>query len=274
MHAVAVAERLVAVVGGQVFVRTWTPPAGARRVPLVLLHDSLGCVDLWRDFPEALARRAARPVIAYDRLGFGRSTARADRPPLTFIRDEAEVYFPAVSQALGLTELALFGHSVGGAMALAIAASPGSGCRAVVSEAAQAFVEERTRNGIREALARFADPDQLRRLARWHGDKAPWILRAWADVWLSPEFAAWTLEPTLPHVRCPVLALHGDQDEYGSEAFPRLIGDRVGGPAELAILAGCGHVPHRERPGEVLDRVTGFLERALAEAEDAGEDGV
>src|SRR5262245_7109486 len=127
-------DRFVAVPGGRVFVRTWTPPAGAADPPVVLLHDSLGCVDLWRDFPERLAGRLARRVIAYDRLGFGRSSARQDLPSANFIREEAEVFFPAVRDALGVAGYALFGHSVGGAMALLIAATPHEPCRAVVTE--------------------------------------------------------------------------------------------------------------------------------------------
>lgn len=248
--------------GGRLFVRTWESASGLDRPPVVLLHDSLGCVDLWRDFPVALCRRLARPVIAYDRLGFGRSGKRLDLPGPDFIREEAEVFFPAVARALGRSEFVLFGHSVGGAMALAVAARPQVACVAVISESTQAFVQEQTVAGIVAAKALFASADQFDRLARWHGDKAEWVLRAWTEVWLSPAFAGWTLDPDLPRVRCPILALHGDQDEYGSVEFPRRICARVSGPAELAILQGCGHVPHREQPSEVLDRVAAFLGRA------------
>lgn len=256
-------DGFVEIPAGRVFVRTWTPRPGSGELPVVLLHDSLGCVDLWRDFPELLARRLARPVIAYDRLGFGKSSARRELPSVNFIREEAEISFPAVRRALGVTEYALFGHSVGGAMALLIAASLREPCRAVVTESAQAFVEDRTLAGIRQAREQFAQPEQLAKLARWHDDKAAWALKAWTEVWLSPEFAAWSLEPDLPRVRCPVLAIHGDRDEYGSVAFPRLIGSLVGGPSDVAILEGCGHVPHRERPDDVLDRVAMFLGRVL-----------
>jgi pimeloyl-ACP methyl ester carboxylesterase len=256
-------DRFVEVPGGRVFVRTWTPRAGSDELPVVLLHDSLGCVDLWRDFPELLADHLTRPVIAYDRLGFGRSSPRGELPSVNFIQEEAEVYFPAVRRELGVAGYVLFGHSVGGGMALRIACSSGEPCRAVVSESAQAFVEDRTLAGIRQAREQFERPEQVGKLARWHGDKAGWVLRAWTDVWLSPAFAAWSLEADLPRVRCPVLAIHGDRDEYGSVAFPRLIGSLAGGPTEVAILEGCGHVPHRERPGDVLDRVAKFLGRAL-----------
>jgi pimeloyl-ACP methyl ester carboxylesterase len=253
------ADLVVEVPGGEVFARRWNPAAAASDVPLVLLHDSLGCVGLWRDLPEALARRLDRPVIAYDRLGYGRSSPLGAMPPADFIREEAEEHFPAVRSKLGIREFALFGHSVGGAMALLIASRFADSCVAVVSESAQAFVEERTLSGIRAAREQFRQPGQLDRIRRWHGAKAEWVLGAWTGVWLSPQFAAWSLEPDLPRVRCPVLAIHGDRDEYGSARFPELIGRRVGGPSEMHILEGCGHVPHRERPDVVVELVAGFL---------------
>jgi pimeloyl-ACP methyl ester carboxylesterase len=256
-------DRFVDVPGGRVFVRTWMPLDGSGGCPLVLLHDSLGCVDLWRDFPEMLACRLARRVIAYDRLGFGRSSARCEIPSVNFIREEAEIFFPTICRGLGITEYALFGHSVGGVMALMIATSSLESCRGVVSESAQAFVEDRTLAGIRQAADQFKRPDQLAKLARWHGEKASWVLSAWTDVWLSPVFAHWSLETDLPRIRCPILAIHGDRDEYGSVEFPQLICSRTGGPADLAIVVGCGHVPHRERPDEVLDHVVLFLQRVL-----------
>jgi pimeloyl-ACP methyl ester carboxylesterase len=249
---------LLDVKGGTVFARRWQPAAVSTGVPLVLLHDSLGCVDLWRDFPGTLARRLGRPVVAYDRLGFGLSSARNQPPGPEFIREEAEEFFPAVLQGLGIAGFALFGHSVGGAMALLAAARAGDRCTAVVSESAQAFVEDRTVAAVRRAKALFQQPEQFERLARWHGAKARWVLDAWTGVWLSPEFAPWSLGPDLPLVGCPVLVLHGDEDEYASARFPQFIRDRVGGPAEMHVLGGCGHVPHRERPDVVTELVARF----------------
>jgi pimeloyl-ACP methyl ester carboxylesterase len=198
-------------------------------------------------------------VIAYDRLGFGNSTPRRERPSVDFVTEEASRYFPALRRALGLTRFVLLGHSVGGAMALAIAAAERDGCAAVITESAQAFVEPRTLEGIRAARAEFDRPEQFAKLTRWHGAKAHWVLDAWAGVWLSPEFRSWTLDLQLPAVRCPVLAIHGDRDEYGSVAFPRRIAAGVGGPSQLAILEGCGHVPHRERRADVLRLAASFL---------------
>jgi pimeloyl-ACP methyl ester carboxylesterase len=146
-------------------------------------------------------------------------------------------------------------------MALVIAASQSKACDSVITEAAQAFVEPRTLAGIRSAKAQFCRPDQFEKLAKWHGDKARWVLDAWTEVWLSPEFLSWNIDWYLNMVTCPVLALHGDLDEYGSVEFPRRITSKVKGPSELAILNNCGHIPHRERKEEVLRLTSTFLQR-------------
>jgi pimeloyl-ACP methyl ester carboxylesterase len=248
----------VEVPGGKVFTRRWGV-ASTDRAPLILMHDSLGCVELWRDFPAELARATARPVIAYDRLGFGQSEPLTTRPSVNFIREEAESVIPVLLQQLSLDRFALFGHSVGGAMALATAALHGDTCEGVITEAAQTFVEPLTVSGIRAAKQQFSHGQELARLERWHGERAAWVLDAWTGVWLSPEFAAWSLDDLLPRIQCPVLAIHGDRDDYGSVEFPRHIARRVAGPVEMAILDDCGHVPHREKSAEVLRRVASFL---------------
>jgi pimeloyl-ACP methyl ester carboxylesterase len=253
-----VTDSLVAVPGGSVFVRRWNF-GRSERPPIILLHDSLGSVDQWRDFPEALARATNRPAVAYDRLGFGRSTQRSQRPSISFIGEEALTFFPPLRRALGITRFSLFGHSVGGAMALAIAALEREACEAVVTEAAQAFVEPRTLAGIRTAKRQFGEPGQFDRLVRWHGTKAQWVLDAWTEVWLSAEFSNWNLDAHLARIECPVLAIHGESDEYGSVEFPRRITNGVQGPSQLAILEQCGHVPHRERKEEVLRLTSAFL---------------
>ncbi|SFR64767.1 Pimeloyl-ACP methyl ester carboxylesterase [Marinobacter daqiaonensis] len=252
-------EQFLDIAGARVYVKSWTPEP-ATGVPLVLLHDSLGCVELWRDFPSRLADHLGRQVIAYDRPGFGQSSARHELPSRDFIRKEAEDVFPELCRALGLGQYSLFGHSVGGAMALEIAAQDPDGCQVVITEAAQAFVEQRTLEGIRQAGGGFKDPAQFSRLGRYHGDKARWVLAAWTDTWLSPGFADWSLEPVLTEVHCPVLAIHGDQDEYGSLAFPERITKGVSGPSRQVVLEGCGHVPHRERPEAVLEAITKFID--------------
>jgi pimeloyl-ACP methyl ester carboxylesterase len=232
MAAMQVDEHWISHPHGRLYARSWAPAGAAALAPLVLLHDSLGCVALWRDFPALLCAATGRRVVAYDRLGFGRSDARAGAMPLDFIADEARRFFPAL---------------------------PGR-CAALITESAQAFVEDRTLQGLRAAQAQFAEPGQLERLARYHGDQARWVLGAWLQTWLSPAFAGWSLAEVLPSVRCPVLALHGADDEYGSPRHPELIARLAGGPARAELLVQTGHVPHRER----TDLVIGLTQQWLA----------
>lgn len=258
--APVVAEEYVDVPAGQVFVKTWQLIGVRDKAPLVLLHDSLGCVTMWREFPATLCARLKRPVIAYDRPGFGRSTEMTDVPTRRFVEEQAKSVFPMLRDALGFDRFALLGHSVGGSMALHIAAAYRDTCSAVITVSAQAFVEPRTLDGIRAAREAFEEETQMRRLMLYHGSKAPWVLAAWIDVWLSREFADWNVFDVLPAVRCPLLAIHGDGDEYGSLQFPQSITAEAGGPATMRILANCGHMPHREQEATVVEAVAEFLD--------------
>ncbi|MCG5075181.1 alpha/beta fold hydrolase [Paraburkholderia tagetis] len=252
---------------GRLFARSWGPDvspdtaneAGARRAPIVLLHDSLGCVALWGAFPQTLARATNRRVIAYDRAGFGASDARTDRLGEAFVRDEAQHDFPALCEQLGIDRFVVFGHSVGGGMAIECAAQHPPRCVALVTEAAQTFAEDRTLAGIRVAREQFRDPAQFARLARYHGEKTQWVLDAWIETWLSPEFADWSLDAVLPRVQCATLAIHGSLDEYGTRVHPETIAARVSGPARAAIMDGVRHVPHREQEAQVAAMVAEFL---------------
>ena len=257
-------DQRISIHGETIFLRRWHVGDGDA-APIVLLHDSLGSVAQWRDFPAHLAQATARDVIAYDRRGFGESDPRPHPATIDFIDEEATQVFPALREALSLDRFVLFGHSIGGGMALAIAAHQPDACEAVITESAQAFVEERTLAGIRAAKQAFADPAQLQRLTRWHGEKAAWVLAAWTEVWLSPAFRDWSVDSWLPKIRCPVLAIHGDHDEFGSPAFPRHIVAGVAMPAEMVLLADCGHVPHREHESLVLELTRDFLAGAGAD---------
>lgn len=240
--------------GGRLFTARWQPQ-GASGAPIVLFHDSLGSVAQWRDFPARLASATGRQIIAYDRLGYGRSDPHPGKLPLDFIDDEAHTGFRHLREALGIGAFIAFGHSIGGGIALACAATWHEDCRAVVSLSAQAFTEDRTLEGVARVGAGFRPPAQLARLAKYHGDKAAWVLEAWTGTWLDPGFADWTLDAQLRRVRCPVLALHGDQDEYGTVRHPERITALVQGPATMHLMPGVGHFPHKEQPDEVLELV-------------------
>lgn len=258
MSSTKVEEFKVEVPGGRVYAKRWLPESDSTKSPLILLHDSLGSVDLWRDFPSKLAENLSRCVVAYDRLGFGKSDARYSLPSMKFIEEEATKYFPSIKEHLSIQNYVLLGHSVGGGMAINIA-SRDPDCQAVVTVSAQAFVEDLTVKGIQEANLMFERPGQIERLEKWHGTKAKWVLHAWTEIWLSAEFANWSLQPDIGRVHCPVLAIHGENDEYGSSAFPKFISENAGGKSGMLLMENCGHMPHNEKSQEVIGAVREFL---------------
>ncbi|TFF33792.1 alpha/beta fold hydrolase [Pseudomonas sp. RIT623] len=262
MTAVTVQDHWLETPQGRLYAQTWIP-AAAQAVPIILMHDSLGCVALWRDFPEQLAQASGHPVIAYDRLGFGRSDAHPGDLRPGFVEAEASEGFAALLAQRAIGPFIVFGHSVGGGMAMACAATHAERCRGVITESAQAFVEARTLAGIRAAEQQFAAPGQLQRLQRYHGDKAEWVLRAWIDTWLSADFANWNLDQVLAQLRCPLLSLHGDQDEFGSLAHPQRLAELAAGAVQVQVLEGGGHVPHRQQPCWVLEAAVGFFQRSI-----------
>lgn len=254
-------DHIIQTPGGKLFAHEWCPEGRIRTkgTAFLLFHDSIGSVELWRDLPGKLARLTGLPVIAYDRLGFGRSDPHPGKLPFTFIMDEGHKIAPLICDALGLQQIIAFGHSVGGGMAITTAAAFGLRCRAVITESAQSIVEQCTLDGVRNARVSFSRPGQLERLARYHGDKAAWALSAWLDTWPDPNYAKWTLDSELAQVLCPALIIHGDNDEYGTLQHPRRIVRLIGGPSKLVVFENCGHIPHREQPEQVLGEIRDFL---------------
>ena len=255
MTGIDVQDRQVETGQGLLFARVWGR-TDAAAVPILLFHDSLGSVELWRSFPEKLAAAAGRRVIAYDRLGFGRSDPFPGRLAMDFVRDEARRIVPLLQEQLGFSAFIACGHSVGGGMAVETAAYLPESCVGLITMGAQALVDDRIRDGIRVAQAEFAKPENLARLGRYHREPAG-VVSAWIETWLDPAFAGFSLDQALALVRCPVLAVHGQDDEYGSVDHARRI---AAGRGEAAILDGIGHVPHREDP----DRLADLLERFVA----------
>lgn len=257
--ATTAADHLIETPRGRMYARAWTPHERTTKAPIVLIHDSLGCVELWRDFPEKLSASTQRQVIAYDRLGFGRSDARTDELRASFVREEAETFVPYLLRYFRLERFVPFGHSVGGGMAICCGAVLPSACAAIVTESAQMFAEGKTLNAIAAAKLEYAQPERFEKLRRYHGDKTEWVLRAWTDTWLSDEFASFNVRQELRALQCPLLALHGERDEFGSLEHLRVAREFGSNVVSTCMLQDLGHVPHREAPTAVLDRVVQFL---------------
>ncbi len=245
----------------QLFAKSWAPAQLKTDIPIIMFHDSLGCVDLWRDFPAQLAEVTQRQVIAYDRLGFGQSPAYPHVLAHDFVVTEAQKIFKQLLEQLNIQKFIVMGHSVGGGMAAVCAALYPEQCISLITIAAQSHVEALTLSGIREAKAMFEQAGQLDRLKKYHGEKAQWVLNSWTETWLSEAFQHWTLDEYLQKIQIPMLVIHGELDEYGSLNQPQQFVDLSPAQTQLHIMENTHHMPHKEKPEEVLAVITTFLKK-------------
>ncbi|MFN8346959.1 MAG: alpha/beta hydrolase [Spirosomataceae bacterium] len=229
------------------------------RPTLIFLHDSLGCIELWRDFPEQLGGATHCNVLVYDRQGYGKSSPfdNTDRNS-NYLEVEADVLH-WLMEALSIPSAFLFGHSDGGSIALIAAAKYPEKIKGVITEGAHIFVEDITLKGIHEAVEAFQNTNLRQRLMKYHGEKTEAVVRAWADTWLSEGFRHWNIESFLAHILCPVLVIQGEKDEYGSLAQVDGIISQVAAEAQKFILPSIGHTPHKEAKEAVLEKTTRFL---------------
>ncbi len=230
---------------------------------LVFLHEGLGSITMWRDFPQALAARCGLPALVYDRFGYGRSDPAPQPPPRDFLGREARRVLPALLAETGVGRPVLVGHSDGGTIALLFAAAFPDRPAACVTLAAHVVLEEQTKAGLGALAERWQNDAEFRRRLAKHHQSVDALVKGWLDVWLGHAPAGWDMLDDLARITCPVLAIQGENDEHGTMTQVDEITTRVAGPAEAAILPGCGHVPHLEQPQVVLDRIAGFLASRL-----------
>jgi pimeloyl-ACP methyl ester carboxylesterase len=237
----------------------WVGTAGADAPVLVFLHEGLGSVAMWRDFPARLCEAVGLRGLVYSRPGYGRSTPRSAQEKWTpdFMHVQARAVLPALLAELGVTHPWLFGHSDGGSIALLYAAAFPGGLRGAIVLAPHILVEEISVTSIEKAKQVYLQTDLRQKLARYHHDvdSAFW---GWNDVWLSPAFRAWSIEEEIRAIRCPLLAMQGVDDEYGTQEQVRGIARRVP-QAHLLEIPNCGHSPHKDQPEVVIGAVSGFL---------------
>jgi pimeloyl-ACP methyl ester carboxylesterase len=225
---------------------------------LILLHEGLGSIALWRDFPAKLAQATDCPAVVYSRYGYGRSDALTGPHHVDYMHREALDVLPELRDQLGLNDAILVGHSDGASIALIHAGSGRWPVRAIVLEAPHVFVEDVSITSIAAARAAYETTDLRQRLARYHADVDS-AFRGWNDIWLDPNFRTWTIEDALPGVRCPVLAIQGADDEYGTLAQLDAIERGVAGRFERLVLAQCKHSPHRDQEDAVLAAMAAFV---------------
>ena len=238
----------------------WWGPAPDDAPTLVLLHEGLGSVSHWRDFPARLAAATGWGVLAYSRAGYGASDPVPLPRPVRFMHHEA-LALPRVLDAAGVRRAVLLGHSDGASIALIAAAAADPRLLGLVLEAPHVFVEDVAVRSIAAAAEAFRTTDLREKLRRHHGDNVDVAFWGWNRVWLDPAFRDWNLEEYLPRIHLPTLLLQGEDDEYGTPAQLAAIRAGIGGPLDVHLLAHCGHAPHRDRPEAVLRLVTSFVSR-------------
>jgi pimeloyl-ACP methyl ester carboxylesterase len=230
---------------------------------LIFLHEGLGCVSLWRDFPDKLSNRTGLPALVYSRAGYGRSNPIMLPRPIRFMHDEAEVLKKLLDR-FAINEAILVGHSDGASISLIHAGRiQCNGVKALILEAPHVFTEPTQLESIARMAGVYCTTDLRDRLAKHHGDNTDIAFRGWNDVWLDPDFKSWNIEEFLPAITVPVLLVQGNNDEYGTMRQIEAIRKQVAGPVEICELPQCGHSPHREHPGPTLDAMTSFIRRHL-----------
>jgi len=236
--------------------------AAAGRPTLVFLHEGLGSIAMWRDFPARAAHATGCNALVHSRYGYGNSEALHEDRSVRYMHDEALFALPEFLDKLAIERPILVGHSDGGSIALIHAGGTRRPVAGLVLMAPHVMVEDISVTSIAAAKVAYETTDLRAKLARYHAD-ADSAFWGWNRIWLHPDFRQWNIEEYLPHVACPVLAIQGADDEYGTmeqlERIARAVPD-----VELVELADCRHSPHRDQPDAVLEAMTRFVDRITA----------
>lgn len=241
-----------------IFARSWN--TGGDRW-CVLLHDSLGCVELWRDFPEKLAGFSGLNVFAYDRPGYGRSRDPSSPRGIDFHAVEGRVGLPGVLRSAGIARTSIVGHSDGASIALFFAAAYPDQLDSLVVYGAHMDVDQVTRQGLEKVRGDVGNARQkIKKLERFHGKRARQLYQQWFDIWLDGEFArTYNLAPILHHISCPCFIFQGEKDEYAAPDHPFRIRRAIGRNAQAMIIRRMAHLPHIEHPDLTLGLILAHL---------------
>jgi pimeloyl-ACP methyl ester carboxylesterase len=231
--------------------------------PILMLHEGLGSVALWKSFPEHLAARTGRRVSVYSRYGHGESDVLDSPRDIDYLHHEGEVVLPQIIRQLGIDRPILIGHSDGASIALICAGAVPGLVSALVLESPHVFVEAQTMAGIEAARESYAHTELRQWLQRYHRDveRTFW---GWNDIWLDPRFRSWNIESYLTTIDCPLLLIQGDRDEYGTVAQLDAIAAAVTW-TEIVLLSDCGHSPHRDQPAMTIAAIERFLQQHRAQ---------
>lgn len=233
--------------------------ADAGAPTIVFLHEGLGSLSLWREFPRQVAAATGHPALVYSRYGYGQSDPITEPRRVDFMHEEGLETLPALLDQLEIERPILFGHSDGASIALLYAGGTGRAVTGLILMAPHLFVEDVCIRSIEAARETYATTDLRERLERHHANPDS-AFRGWNDIWLHPDFPQWNIEQYVPRIDAPILAIQGENDEYGTmEQIERLA--RLAPQTELLKLPSCRHSPHRDQPQAVLDAAVPFIQK-------------
>lgn len=237
-----------------------TPIGGAsNNTAFVLLHEGLGCVELWKDFPQQLADQTGSDVVAYSRGGYGKSSPVEVPRPLDYMAEEATVWLPKIMKQLDYDHYILIGHSDGGSIALIYAGtSTDDRLIGAVTLAAHVFNEPVCVASIEKAKEAYESGELRQGLARYHGDNVDCAFWGWNKAWLDPEFLDFNIELYLKSIRVPLLVVQGDLDEYGTLDQVEAIVSQAGSRSEQLVIPNCRHSIHRDAPEQLIPAIKEF----------------
>jgi pimeloyl-ACP methyl ester carboxylesterase len=264
----------------------WYGPSSEAAPTLVFLHEGLGCVAMWRDFPERLAAQMGCGALVYSRAGYGKSDPIELPRPVSFMHEEALQTLPLVLDAFSIRETIVVGHSDGGSIAIIHAGGTRDPrVRGLILEAPHVFVEEVGLESIRAIAGDYRGEGAGRmpanrprdagapgagtpvflgqRLARYHGEQVDQTFWGWNDVWLNPDFRSWNIEEYLPEILVPVLLIQGADDQYGTREQIRKIEAGCRAPVRTMLLENCGHTPHLDQPERTIEAMKEFVKEVF-----------
>ena len=229
---------------------------------IIFLHDSLGCITLWRDFPERLSNALQCNYFIYDRWGYGNASLNESlrQRDNDYLAKEADILIELI-QAFLIKQPILFGHSDGGSIALIAAAKSPSLIAGLISQAGHIFVEAITLKGIKATVKRYLTTDFRDKLIKYHGSKVDDVFYGWTDIWLSDDFKDWDIRSLLSKITSPLLLIQGEKDEYGTLKQVNIPLKLVSGHSKSLIIPNVGHAPHKENPDLVIKEINKFVNR-------------
>ena len=256
--------RLAVWAGNQAICCEWTPAQSPEKPTLIFLHEGLGGIGQWRDIPQTLGHISGFNILVFDRFGHGCS-ARLPPPylrPLKYFQLEAQNTIPDLLDKFRIQTAILVGHSDGATIAVLASSLGDSRIHGVIAEAGHWFVESKTLSSVKNLLQHWPQSALRNRLRKYHRDNVDGMFFGWTNLWLNPLFSSFDIRPKLKAISCPVLAIQGFDDEYGSLDQLQAL-SRVSGHLDTYCLNSCGHHPHLEAKDNYLKYVEKFLTKRL-----------